>query len=232
MKVVILAGGFGTRIADYSDLPKPMISINGKPIISHILEIFISQGFTDFLIAVGYKGHIIKKYFKQNFIEYNIKVVETGLNTLTGNRLKKLKNYLNEDNFMLTYGDGLCNINLKKLLKFHRSHKKLVTVTAVHPPARFGELLLKRTNVINFEEKPQLQKGWINGGFFIFKKEFLDLIPKKQVMLEREPLKIAVKKKQFMAFKHKFFWHCMDNRRDHSNLEKLCKLKKLPWLKF
>ncbi len=232
MKVVILAGGFGTRIADHSNLPKPMISINGKPIISHILEIFINQGFTDFLIAVGYKGHIIKKYFKQNFIEYNIKVVDTGLRTLTGNRLKKLRNYLNEDNFMLTYGDGLCNINLKKLLKFHRSHKKLVTVTAVHPPARFGELLLKRTNVINFEEKPQLQKGWINGGFFIFKKEFLDLIPKKQVMLEREPLKIAVKKKQFMAFKHKFFWHCMDNRRDHSNLEKLCKLKKLPWLKF
>ncbi|MDC3167035.1 sugar phosphate nucleotidyltransferase [Candidatus Pelagibacter sp.] len=232
MKVVILAGGFGTRIADHSNLPKPMISINGKPIISHILEIFISQGFTDFLIAVGYKGHIIKKYFKQNFIEYNIKVVDTGLKTLTGNRLKKLKNYLNEDNFMLTYGDGLCNINIKKLLKFHRSHKKLVTVTAVHPPARFGELLLKRTNVISFDEKPQLQKGWINGGFFIFKKEFLDLIPKKQVMLEREPLKIAVKKKQFMAFKHKFFWHCMDNRRDHSNLEKLCKLKKLPWLKF
>ena len=232
MKVVILAGGFGTRIAEHSDLPKPMISINGKPIISHILEIFISQGFTDFLIAVGYKGHIIKKYFKQNFLEYNIKVVETGLNTLTGNRLKKLKNYLNEDNFMLTYGDGLCNINLKKLLKFHKSHKKLVTVTAVHPPARFGELLLKGTNVINFEEKPQLQKGWINGGFFIFKKEFLELIPKKQVMLEREPLKIAVKKKQFMAFKHKFFWHCMDNRRDRSNLEKLCKLKKLPWLKF
>ena len=232
MKVVILAGGFGTRIADHSNLPKPMISINGKPIISHILEIFINQGFTDFLIAVGYKGHIIKKYFKQNFIEYNIKVVDTGLRTLTGNRLKKLRNYLNEDNFMLTYGDGLCNINLKKLLKFHRSHKKLVTVTAVHPPARFGELLLKRTNVINFEEKPQLQKGWINGGFFIFKKEFLELIPKKQVMLEREPLKIAVKKKQFMAFKHKFFWHCMDNRRDHSNLEKLCKLKKLPWLKF
>ena len=232
MKVVILAGGFGTRIADHSDLPKPMISINGKPIISHILEIFISQGFTDFLIAVGYKGHIIKKYFKHNFCEYNVKVVDTGLKTLTGNRLKKLKNYLNEDNFMLTYGDGLCNVNLKKLLKFHVRHKKLVTVTAVHPPARFGELLLKKTNVINFEEKPQLQKGWINGGFFIFKKDFLELIPKKQVMLEREPLKIAVKKKQFMAFKHKYFWHCMDNRRDHSNLEKLSKLKKLPWLKF
>ena len=232
MKVVILAGGFGTRIADHSDLPKPMIPINGKPIISHILEIFISQGFTDFLIAVGYKGHIIKEYFKHNFCEYNVKVVDTGLKTLTGNRLKKLKNYLNEDNFMLTYGDGLCNINLKKLLKFHVSHKKLVTVTAVHPPARFGELLLKKTNVINFEEKPQLQKGWINGGFFIFKKDFLELIPKKQVMLEREPLKIAVKKKQFMAFKHKYFWHCMDNRRDHSNLEKLSKLKKLPWLKF
>ena len=133
---------------------------------------------------------------------------------------------------MLTYGDGLCNVNLKKLLKFHLSHKKLATVTAVHPPARFGELVLKKNKVKNFEEKPQLQKGWINGGFFIFKKEFLNLIPQKPVMLEREPLKVATKKNQFMAFKHKYFWHCMDNRRDHSNLEKLCKLKKLPWLQF
>ena len=123
-------------------------------------------------------------------------------------------------------------IDLKKLSKFHLNPQKLVTVTAVHPPARFGELVLKKSNVINFEEKPQLQKGWINGGFFVFKKEFLDLIPKKQVMLEREPLKIVVKKKQFMAFKHKYFWHCMDNRRDHSNLEKLSKLKKLPWIKI
>lgn len=232
MKVVILAGGLGTRIADHSDLPKPMIAINGKPIISHILEIFISQGFNDFIIAVGYKGNIIKKYFKKKFPKYKIKIVDTGTKTLTGNRIKKLKGYLTEENFMLTYGDGLCNVNLKKLLKFHLSHKKLATVTAVHPPARFGELVLKKNKVKNFEEKPQLQKGWINGGFFIFKKEFLNLIPQKPVMLEREPLKVATKKNQFMAFKHKYFWHCMDNRRDHSNLEKLCKLKKLPWLQF
>ena len=232
MKVVILAGGLGTRIADHSDLPKPMISINGNPIISHILEIFVNQGFNEFIIAVGYKGNIIKKYFEKNFLQYNIQVVDTGLNTLTGNRLQKLKSFLPDENFMLTYGDGLCNVDLKKLSKFHLNHRKLVTVTAVHPPARFGELVLRKSNVINFEEKPQLQKGWINGGFFVFKKEFLDIIPKKQVMLEREPLKIAVKKKQFMAFKHKYFWHCMDNRRDHSNLEKLSKLKKLPWLKI
>ena len=232
MKVVILAGGLGTRISDHSDLPKPMISINGIPIIAHILKIFINQGFNEFIIAVGYKGNIIKKYFEKNFLQNNIQVVDTGLKTLTGNRLKKLKGFLPEENFMLTYGDGLCNVDLKKLSKFHLNHQKLVTVTAVHPPARFGELVLKKNNVINFEEKPQLQKGWINGGFFVFKKEFLDIIPKKQVMLEREPLKIAVKKKQFMAFKHKYFWHCMDNRRDHSNLEKLSKLKKLPWLKI
>ena len=232
MKVVILAGGQGTRIADHSDLPKPMISINGKPIISHILEIFINQGFNEFIIAAGYKANIIKKYFEKNFLQYSVQVVDTGLKTLTGNRLKKLKSFLPEENFMLTYGDGLCNVNLKKLLKFHLSHQKLVTVTAVHPPARFGEFVLRKSNVINFEEKPQLQKGWINGGFFVFKKEFLKLIPKRQVMLEREPLKVAVKKKQFMAFKHKYFWHCMDNRRDHSNLEKLSKLKNLPWLKI
>jgi glucose-1-phosphate cytidylyltransferase len=232
MKVVILAGGLGTRISDHSDLPKPMISINGIPIIAHILKIFINQGFNEFIIAVGYKGNIIKKYFEKNFLQNNIQVVDTGLKTLTGNRLKKLKGFLPEENFMLTYGDGLCNVDLKKLSKFHLNHQKLVTVTAVHPPARFGELVLKKNNVINFEEKPQLQKGWINGGFFVFKKEFLDLIPKKQVMLEREPLKIVVKKKQFMAFKHKYFWHCMDNRRDHSNLEKLSKLKKLPWIKI
>ena len=232
MKVVILAGGLGTRISDHSDLPKPMISINGIPIIAHILKIFINQGFNEFIIAVGYKGNIIKKYFEKNFLQNNIQVVDTGLKTLTGNRLKKLKGFLPEENFMLTYGDGLCNVDLKKLSKFHLNHQKLVTVTAVHPPARFGELVLKKSNVINFEEKPQLQNGWINGGFFVFKKEFLDLIPKKQVMLEREPLKIAVKKKQFMAFKHKYFWHCMDNRRDHSNLEKLSKLKKLPWIKI
>ena len=232
MKVVILAGGLGTRISDHSDLPKPMISINGIPIIAHILKIFINQGFNEFIIAVGYKGNIIKKYFEKNFLKNNIQVVDTGLKTLTGNRLKKLKGFLPEENFMLTYGDGLCNVDLKKLSKFHLNHQKLVTVTAVHPPARFGELVLKKNNVINFEEKPQLQKGWINGGFFVFKKEFLDLIPKKQVMLEREPLKIVVKKKQFMAFKHKYFWHCMDNRRDHSNLEKLSKLKKLPWIKI
>ena len=195
MKVVILAGGFGTRIADHSNLPKPMILINGKPIIAHILDIYIKQGFNEFIIAVGFKGNVIKKYFNKNFQSYDIKIVDTGQKTLTGNRIKKLKKYLNEKNFMLTYGDGLSNVNLKKLLKFHLKHKKLVTVTAVHPPARFGELEINDHKVTNFEEKPQLQRGWINGGFFVFKKEFLDLIPNKSVMLEREPLKYALKKK-------------------------------------
>ena len=159
MKVVILAGGFGTRIADHSNLPKPMILINGKPIIAHILDIYIKQGFNEFIIAVGFKGNVIKKYFNKNFQSYDIKIVDTGQKTLTGNRIKKLKKYLNEKNFMLTYGDGLSNVNLKKLLKFHLKHKKLVTVTAVHPPARFGELEINDHKVTNFEEKPTTTKG-------------------------------------------------------------------------
>jgi|TARA_B100000929_G_C15502647_1_gene417885 glucose-1-phosphate cytidylyltransferase len=235
MKVAILAGGFGTRISDHSRRPKPMITIGGKPIISHILDIYLHQGFKDFIIAAGYKGEIIKNYFKKNkkkFSNTNIQVVDTGLKTLTGNRLKKLKKYIKDENFMVTYGDGLSNIDLNKLVKFHLNHNKIATVTAVHPPARFGELMLDGDSVKIFEEKPQLQRGWINGGFFVFKKIFLDLIPDKPVMLEREPLNNAAKDGEFMAYQHNNFWYCMDNRRDHSNLEKMCKLKKVPWLKF
>ena len=231
MKVVILAGGFGTRIADHSKMPKPMISINGKPIIAHILEIYIKQGFDKFIIAVGFKGHVIKNYFKKNFKNYDIKIVDTGLKTLTGNRIKKLKKHLDEKNFMLTYGDGLCNINLKKLLNFHLKHKKLVTVTAVHPPARFGELVIDRHKVTNFEEKPQLQRGWINGGYFVVEPTFLKLIGNKNVMLERSPLKKAVKTKNLSAFKHTGFWMCMDTVRDKEVLDNLVKTKKSPWIK-
>ena len=231
MKVVILAGGKGTRISEYTKiLPKPMIKIGTKPILEHIINYYIKFGFNDFIIAGGYKHRIIKDYLKNKFFNAKIKVIDTGVETLTGSRLKKLSNELNET-FMLTYGDGLSNLNLKKLLRFHKSNKKLITLTAVHPPARFGELSIVKDIVTNFEEKPQLQKGWINGGFFVVEPEFLKLIGNKNVMLERSPLANAVKTKNLAAYKHSGFWFCMDTLRDKKVLDIMIKTKKSPWLK-
>lgn len=232
MKVVILAGGKGTRISEYTKiLPKPMIKIGSKPILEHIIRYYIKFGFNDFIIASGYKHKIIKNYFKQkNFFPAKIEVINTGVETLTGSRIKKLANILNET-FMLTYGDGLSNINLKKLIKFHKNSKKKITLTAVHPPARFGELSIFKNTVTRFEEKPQLQKGWINGGFFVVEPEFLKLIGNKNVMLERSPLKKAVEKKNLAAYKHSGFWFCMDTLRDKKVLDDLIKKNKSPWLK-
>tara|TARA_Y100000816_G_C25942785_1_gene491739 strand:- start:22 stop:717 length:696 start_codon:yes stop_codon:yes gene_type:complete len=231
MKVVILAGGKGTRILEYTkSIPKPMVKIGSKPILEHIIDYYMKYGFKDFLIAGGYKYSIIKSYFKKKKISANIRVIDTGLETLTGSRLLKLRNILN-DTFMLTYGDGLSNVNLKKLLKFHRANKKKITITAVHPPARFGELEIKNKLVTKFEEKPQLQKGWINGGFFVIEPEFLNFIGKKNVMLERSPLLKAVKTKNLSAFKHNGFWFCMDTLRDKKVLDKMIKNKKSPWIK-
>tara|TARA_A100001011_G_scaffold400271_1_gene513712 strand:- start:687 stop:1382 length:696 start_codon:yes stop_codon:yes gene_type:complete len=230
MKVVILAGGKGSRIAEYTKLvPKPMIQIGSKPIIEHIINYYIKFGFKDFLIAGGYKYSVIKKYFKKKKTLANIKVINTGLETLTGTRLLKLSKELNKT-FMLTYGDGLSNINLKKLLKFHKKNKKIITLSAVHPPARFGELEISKNIVTKFEEKPQLQKGWINGGFFVVEPEFLNLIGKKNVMLERTPLKKAVKKKKLAAYKHSGFWFCMDTLRDKKVLDEMLRDKKSPWI--
>ena len=230
MKVVILAGGKGTRISEYTkSIPKPMIKIGSKPIIEHIIKYYMNYGFKEFLVAGGYKYTLIKNYFKKKKIA-NIKVINTGLESLTGRRLIKLKKEL-KSTFMLTYGDGLSNINLNKLLKFHKKNKKKITVTAVHPPARFGELTISNNLVKKFEEKPQLQKGWINGGFFVVEPEFLKFIGKKNVMLERSPLIKAAKKKNFAAFKHKGFWSCMDTLRDKKVLDNLIKKKKSPWLK-
>jgi len=235
MKVVILAGGYGSRIADYSELPKPMIPIGKYPIIVHIMKIYIKYGFKDFIIPIGYKGKIIQNYFRKNkkkFKNCNIKIINTGINSLTGTRLKKIKKFLTDDNFMLTYGDGLSDINLHKLVKFHKKHKKVVTLTAVHPPARFGELKLSGNVVKSFQEKPQLQDGWINGGFFVLNKKFIKYIPKKNVQIEREPLTKAAEKKQFMAYKHTSFWYCIDNRRDLKVIERMCRKGKEPWNKL
>jgi len=231
MKIVILAGGRGTRISEYTKvLPKPMIQVGSKPIIEHIINYYMKFGYKDFIIASGYKHSIIKNYFKKKNLSANIKVINTGVETLTGTRLKKLANEL-KNTFMLTYGDGLSNVNLTELLSFHKKKKNLITLTAVHPPARFGELTIAKDIVTNFEEKPQLQKGWINGGFFVVEPEFLKFIGSKNVMLERSPMQKAVKAKKLAVYKHTNFWFCMDTLRDKKVLDTLMKNKKAPWLK-
>ena len=228
MKVVILAGGFGTRLSEYTQtIPKPMINIRGKPMLLHIMKLYAKHGFKNFYIALGYKGEMIKKFFNKKFFDWNINLIETGKNTMTGGRLKRLKKYIGKETFMMTYGDGLSNINLKKLLKFHKKNKKLVTVTAVRPPARFGTLKLKGHCVSYFKEKSQLDEGWINGGFFVIQPEFFKFIKNDSTYLEREPLEKATKKKQLAAFKHDGFWQCMDTKRDKDKLNEILKSKKI-----
>jgi len=228
MKVVILAGGLGTRLSEYTKFtPKPMIKVKGAPLILHIMKLYAKHGFKDFYIALGYKGEMIKKYFNKNFFDWNINLIETGKNTMTGGRLKRLKKHLGKETFMMTYGDGLSNVNLKKLLKFHKKNKKLVTLTAVRPPARFGALKIKGKKVSYFKEKSKLDEGWINGGFFVMEPKFLNYIKKDNTYLEREPLEIATKKKQLLAFRHKGFWQCMDTKRDKDYLNKILNNKKV-----
>ncbi len=227
MKVVLLAGGFGTRLSEYTHkIPKPMVEIGGKPILWHIMKHYAKYDFKDFYIALGYKGNVIKNYFKNKFPDWNIKFIETGKNSMTGGRIKRLKKFLSNETFMMTYGDGLSDINLNKLLKFHRKNKKLVTLTAVRPPARFGVIKIKGNQVSYFKEKSKLDEGWINGGFFVMESKFLKFIKNDQTYLEREPLEKMSKKKQLMAFKHKGFWQCMDTKRDKDKLSEILKSKK------
>ena len=202
MKVVILAGGFGTRIAEANG-PKPMVNIGNKPILYHIINYYKKFGYNDFIVALGYKGDFIKKKFKK--YKFNIQFVDTGLNTMTGGRVKKLKKYLNNERFMLTYGDGLSNVNLSKLLKLHIASKKIATVTAVHPPARFGEIIFKSNRVTEFNEKIQSKQNWINGGFFVFEPEFLNYIKGDQISLEAEPLTTISKKVYWLPISMKNF---------------------------
>ena len=228
MKVVLLAGGFGTRLSEYTrTIPKPMIDIDGKPILFHIMKFYAKHGFKNFYIALGYKGEMIKKFFNRKFFDWNINLIETGKNTMTGGRLKRLKKYIGKETFMMTYGDGLSNVNLKKLLKFHKKNKKLVTLTAVRPTARFGALKLKGHHVSYFKEKSRLDEGWINGGFFVMEPEFLKFIKSDNTYLEREPLEQVTKKKQLAAFKHEGFWQCMDTKRDKDKLNKILNSKKI-----
>ena len=246
MKVIILAGGLGTRLAEYTDaIPKPMVPIGGKPILWHIMERYATFGHKDFVLALGYKADVIKNYFLNykaltddfsvdlgsgklnplgsavDAVDWNVSLVNTGEGTMTGGRLKRLRRIIGEEPFMLTYGDGLCDINIPDLLQFHYDHKKMITVTAVRPQARFGELDIRDGVVTSFEEKPQLHQGWINGGFFVVEPEFLSLIDDDSTYLEREPLERAAAMGEFMAYQHSGFWQCMDTKRDQQLLEKL-----------
>ena len=222
MRVVILAGGMGSRMSELTKtIPKPMVKIKNKPILIHIMEHYSSMGFNEFFIALGYKGHVIKKFFRRKNFNWKVHLIDTGKNTMTGGRVKRLKKYLKNERFFLTYGDGISNVNIKKLLKFHKKHKKSVTLTAVRPPARFGSIKLKYNKVKIFKEKSKLDEGWINGGFFVFEPDIFKYIKNDQTYLEREPLEILSKKKQLMAFKHHGFWQCMDTKRDKQLIEKI-----------
>ena len=251
MKVIILAGGFGTRLGEYTDLiPKPMVKIGDKPILWHLMKSFASFGHTDFYVALGYKSEAVKEYFlnyttlSTNFkislksgevfptqkseLNWNVTLVDTGLNTMTGGRVKRLSELVGNETCIVTYGDGLADIDINELIAFHKSHGKTGTVTAVHPVARFGELELNGDQVVNFREKPQMQEGWISGGYFVFEPEIFDLILNDETFLEREPLETLAAQNQLYAFKHEGFWQCMDTKRDHEILEHLWKYG-APW---
>tara|TARA_S200000501_G_scaffold378843_1_gene444144 strand:+ start:4697 stop:5401 length:705 start_codon:yes stop_codon:yes gene_type:complete len=222
MKVVILAGGLGTRLSEYThSIPKPMIDINGKPMIYYIMKHYAKSGFKNFYVAIGYKGNVIRKFFKKKSYGWNINLIDTGKNTMTGGRLKRLKKYLGKGTFMMTYGDGISNVNLKKLLNFHKKNKKLVTVTAVRPPARFGVLKFNGNLVNYFKEKSKVDEGWINGGFFVMETDFLKFIKNDKIYLERYPLEKTSKEKQLIAFKHQGFWQCVDTKRDLDKIRKI-----------
>lgn len=245
MKVLLLAGGLGTRLSEYTNvIPKPMVPVGGKPILWHIMQSYASFGHKDFYIALGYKSEVVKEYFlhyrylnsdfmvdletgvltphQKDEVDWRVTLVDTGLDTMTGGRVKRMQSFIGRETCMLTYGDGVADIDLDALLAFHRCHGKMITVSAVRPVARFGELQLAANGeVVSFEEKPQMHEGWINGGYFIIEPEVFDLIFSDETLFEREPLEQAAKAGQLMAYTHDGFWHCMDTKRDHELLEHL-----------
>jgi glucose-1-phosphate cytidylyltransferase len=253
MKVAILAGGFGTRLAEETEIrPKPMVEIGGRPILWHIMKIYAAQGFNDFFIALGYKGEIIKRYFldyyslcgdmtvnlangkaviseNEQLEDWTVNLIDTGQNSMTGGRIRRLQQFLKDETFMVTYGDGVADIDLRELVEFHRSHGKTATVTAVRPPARFGELLFNEDSTVNFSEKPQTHAGWINGGFLVFEPQIFDYLSNDDSVLEVEVLERLANEKQLVAYRHHGFWQCMDTLRDKRQLESAWESGNSPW---
>ena len=252
MKVILLAGGFGTRLAEYTSVvPKPMVPIGGKPILWHIMRTYASFGHKDFYIALGYKGEVIKDFFlnyralNSDFsidlasgivtphhldpVNWRVTLVDTGEASMTGGRVKRMQSFIGNQTCLLTYGDGVADIDMEALITFHNSHGKMVTLTAVRPGARFGELEMDGDRVTSFREKPQLGEGWINGGYFVIEPDFFDLIKGDDMMLEREPLVEAAESGQLKAYRHQGFWKCMDTKRDHETLERLWVDGNAPW---
>ncbi len=230
MKCVILAGGYGTRISEEShQKPKPMIEIGGKPILWHIMKIYSAHKINDFIICLGYKGNQIKEYFdKFDFTPWNVQLVDTGENTMTGGRLKRTQDRI-DDTFCATYGDGVSNIDINRLISFHKEKKSLVTLTAVHPPERFGVLNISGDYVTEFHEKRTSEYSWINGGFFVFEPKIFDYLQDDSTVLEKTPLETLAKEQQLTSFKHNGFWYPMDTLRDKNHLEKLWASEKAPW---
>lgn len=254
MKVVLLAGGFGTRISEESHLkPKPMIEIGGQPILWHIMKEYSSYGFNEFVICAGYKQQVIKEYFANYYLHrsditfdftaqnemvvhnnvaepWKVSIVDTGLNTMTGGRIKRVRDYIGNDTFMLTYGDGVCDINIKELYDFHKKSGKLATMTAIQPGGRFGTLDIDESNTIErFSEKRKEDGGWINGGYMVIEPQVIDYIDGDQTVFEREPLERLAAEGQLQAYKHDGFWQCMDMLRDKNLLEELLEQNKAPW---
>lgn len=252
MKVVILAGGLGTRLAEETDVrPKPMVEIGGRPILWHIMMHYSYYGFNEFVIALGYKGEVIKKYMVDYCSlnsdltvdiqtgqvvmrggpkpDWKVHLVDTGLKTMTGGRVKRLASYIGNEPFMLTYGDGVSDVDLPKLLDFHRAHGKLATLTAVRPVARYGQLDIEDGVVTEFAEKPQTKEGWINGGFFVLQPEVLSYIEGDDTYWEKAPLERLAAENQLRAYKHYDFWQCMDTLRDKQNLEAMWQAGDAPW---
>jgi glucose-1-phosphate cytidylyltransferase len=252
MKVILLAGGLGTRLTEYTEtIPKPMVKVGGKPLIWHIMQTYAKYGHKDFYVALGYKAEVIKDYFLNyralnadfmidlgtgkvlphqiDGVDWKVTLVNTGITTMTGGRVKRMQKFIGNETCLLTYGDGVADIDLNELLAFHKSHGKLITVTAVRPAARFGELELDGSRVNSFKEKPQMHEGWINGGYFVIEPAFFDLISGDSTLLEHEPLTNAAELGELMAYRHEGFWQSMDTKRDHDVLETLW-LKGAPWL--
>lgn len=252
MKVAILAGGLGTRLSEETTIkPKPMVEIGGKPMLWHIMSIYAAYGFKEFVIALGYKGEIIKDYFinyhynsrsltvklktgeivthDKDGEDWTIHLLDTGAETQTGGRIKRIANFIGDEAFMLTYGDGVCNVSIPRLLDFHRSHGKMATLTAVRPPARFGQMLFEDDRVKQFEEKPQIGEGWINGGFFVLEPQIANYIDGDQTIWEREPLERLSAEGQLLAYRHTDFWQCMDTLRDVNQLDRMWQEDRAPW---